>query len=464
MNTTISVICYKSKTLANGKHPLMLRIIQNRKTQYKSLNISVAAKHWDFDKNAPKPKCPHKDLINKIILKTKLEYQQKVLEKKANEEEFTASSLIHEQKDEIKAMTVDDFYKQLINELKEKGQIGNSYAYLSSYDNLKNFMNLGEFAEEATIIVDEVSRTDKSLHFIEANTQEVDFNHLANECITPVFAKDNELTINHAQFIDVITEATQDFFKGETVDSPNIRVSHVIKGRTPEAIHKKANELLESEKNIYYERCAFSIDVPTIYETVEGNKLNLSIVGVRAYNQMNLYSKKSPELFRLAIGFKNQVCCNMYIFTDGYKDDLRVSNVSELYKGALKLFNNFNPAKQIHLLQTLGNTTMSEHQFCQILGRMRLYQCLPTGMQKRLPRMLLTDTQINSVAKSYINNENFGGTGGELNMWKFYNLLTGANKSSYIDSFLDRSLNATEMATGINMALHGDEKYKWFID
>ena len=139
MNTTISVICYKSKTLANGEHPLMLRIIQNRKTQYKSLNISVAAKHWDFDKNAPKPKCPHKDLINKIILKTKLEYQQKVLEKKANAEEFTASSLIHEQKNEIKAMTVDDFYKQIIKELKEKGQIGNSYAYLSSYDNLKNF-------------------------------------------------------------------------------------------------------------------------------------------------------------------------------------------------------------------------------------------------------------------------------------------------------------------------------------
>ena len=45
MNTTISVICYNSKTLANGEHPLMLRIIQNRKTQYKSLNISVAAKH-----------------------------------------------------------------------------------------------------------------------------------------------------------------------------------------------------------------------------------------------------------------------------------------------------------------------------------------------------------------------------------------------------------------------------------
>ena len=324
-------------------------------------------------------------------------------------------------------------------------------------------LNLGQFAEDA-VIVENVSRADKSLHFIEANTQEVEFYHLANECITPVFAKDNELTINHAQFIEAITDATNDFFKGETVDAPNIRVSHVIKGRTPEAIHKKANELLESEKTIYYERCAFSIDVPTIYETVEGNKLNLSIVGVRAYNQMNLYSKKSPELFRLAIGFKNQVCCNMCIFTDGYKDDLRVSNASELYKGAIELFHNFNPAKQIHLLQTLGKTTMSEHQFCQILGRMRLYQCLPVSEQKRLPRMLLTDTQINSVAKSYIHDDNFCGKGGELDMWKFYNLLTGANKSSYIDSFLDRSLNATEMAIGINNALHGDKTYKWFID
>lgn len=324
-------------------------------------------------------------------------------------------------------------------------------------------INLGEYAEEATI-VEEVTRTPKTLHFIEANTFEVDLQHLRNDCITPVFAKDNELTINHAQFIETIQEAVQDFFKGETVDGADVRVSHIIKGRTPDALHKKANELLETDKTIYYERCAFSIDVPTIYQDVNGNRLNLSIVGVRAYNQMNLYSKKVPELFRLAIGFKNQVCCNMCIFSDGYKDDLRVSSTTDLYRAALELFNNYNIAKQIHLMQQLGNTSMTEHQFCQILGKMRLYQCLPTGVQKHLPRMLLTDTQINSVAKAYINDSNFGGESGELNMWNFYNLLTGANKSSYIDSFLDRSLNASEIAVGIDGALHGDEKYKWFID
>ncbi len=277
----------------------------------------------------------------------------------------------------------------------------------------KERMNLGEFAEEATII-EETATPKRVNHFIEANTQEATLQHLKNDCITPVFAKDNELTVNHAAFIETVWEAANSYYNGETIGTPNVRVSHVIKGRIPEAIHKPANQLLESDKTIYYERAAFSIDIPTIYETVEGNKLNLSIVGVRAYNQMNLYSKKVPELFRLAIGFKNQVCCNMCIFTDGYKDDLRVSNTSELYRSALELFNNYNPAKHLHL--------------------------------------------------TYINDENFGSFGNDLNMWKFYNLLTGANKSSYIDSFLDRSLNATEMAVGINAALHGDEHYKWFID
>lgn len=323
-------------------------------------------------------------------------------------------------------------------------------------------LNLGQYAEEAVIVEEEAPKNVK--HFIEANTEEATLNHLQHECITPVFSKDNELTINHAAFIETIQEAASSFFNGETIDTPEIRVSHVIKGRIPEAIRKPANQLLESDKTIYYERAAFSIDIPTIYETVGGNKLNLSIVGVRAYNQMNLYSKKSPEVFRLAIGFKNQVCCNMCIFTNGYKEDLRVSNTSELYRSALELFNNYNPAKHLHLMQQLSNTSMSEHQFCQILGKMRLYQCLPSGYQKSLPRMLLTDTQINSVAKAYINDENFSSFGNDLNMWKFYNLLTGANKSSYIDSFLDRSLNATEMAVGINSALHGDEKYQWFID
>lgn len=324
--------------------------------------------------------------------------------------------------------------------------------------------NFGQFAEDATIISEETTRVKKVNHFIEANTMEIDLQHLQSDCIVPVFSKDNELTISHNAFIETVWEAANTFFTGETIDKPDIRVSHIVKGRIPEAIHKPANQLLESDKTQYFERMMFCFEIPTIYETVEGNKLTLSVGGVRAYNQMNLYSKKTVEKFKVFVGFKNTVCCNLCVYTDGYLGNLEVSSTSDLFRSVLEMFNRYDPAKHIHLMQTLGNSYLTEHQFCQILGKMRLYQCLPQGYQKSVPRLLITDTQINSVAKAYIQDENFGGFGGDLSMWRFYNLLTGANKSSYIDSFLDRSLNATEVAQGINMALHGDERYSWFID
>ena len=324
--------------------------------------------------------------------------------------------------------------------------------------------NFGQFAEDATIVSEETTRVKKVNHFIEANTMEIDLQHLQSDCIVPVFSKDNELTISHNAFIETVWEAANTFFTGETIDKPDIRVSHIVKGRIPEAIHKPANQLLESDKTQYFERMMFCFEVPTIYETVEGNKLTLSIGGVRAYNQMNLYSKKTVERFKVFVGFKNMVCCNLCVYTDGYLGNLEVSSTSDLFRSVLEMFNRYDPAKHIHLMQTLGNSYLTEHQFCQILGKMRLYQCLPQGYQKSVPRLLITDTQINSVAKAYIQDENFGGFGGDLSMWRFYNLLTSANKSSYIDSFLDRSLNATEVAQGINMALHGDERYSWFID
>lgn len=324
--------------------------------------------------------------------------------------------------------------------------------------------NFGQFAEDATIISEETTKVKKVNHFIEANTMEIDLQHLQSDCIVPVFSKDNELTISHNAFIETVWEAANTFFTGETIDEPDIRVSHIVKGRIPEAIHKPANQLLESDKTQYFERMMFCFEVPTIYETVEGNKLTLSIGGVRAYNQMNLYSKKTVERFKVFVGFKNMVCCNLCVYTDGYLGNLEVSSTNDLFRSVLEMFNHYDPAKHIHLMQTLGNSYLTEHQFAQILGKMRLYQCLPQGYQKSIPRLLITDTQINSVAKAYIQDENFSGFGNDLSMWRFYNLLTGANKSSYIDSFLDRSLNATEVAQGINMALHGDERYSWFID
>ena len=54
MATTVNVLCYKSKTLSNGEHPLMIRICKDGKKKYVSLGVSVKAEHWNFEKNVPK--------------------------------------------------------------------------------------------------------------------------------------------------------------------------------------------------------------------------------------------------------------------------------------------------------------------------------------------------------------------------------------------------------------------------
>ena len=303
------------------------------------------------------------------------------------------------------------------------------------------------------------------LPFIEANTKEVTIEHLKNDCVVPVFSKDNEITISHPSFIETVWEAANRVFPNETIECPAIRVSHVIKGRTPEAIHKPVKDLLETDKTIYYERMMFCFEVPTIHEDIMGNRLNLTIGGVRAYNHENLYSKKGVEKFKVFIGFKNMVCCNMCVSTDGYKSELKVMSINDLFNSAMQLFQEYNISKHLYYMSALKESYMTEQQFAQFLGKSRLYQYLPTEQKRRLPQMLMTDTQINLVAKAYYNDDNFAlpDNSIEISMWNVYNLLTGANKSSYIDNFLDRAYNATQLAEGLNKALYGESEYSWFI-
>lgn len=308
-------------------------------------------------------------------------------------------------------------------------------------------------------------RMEKRLPFIESNTKEVTLEHLRDECVVPVFSKDNEITISHPNFIESVWDAASQVFPNESIEEPSIRVSHVIKGRIPEAIHKPVNQLLESDKTIYYERMMFCFEIPTIHEDIAGNRLNLTIGGVRSYNHENLYSKKGVEKFKVFIGFKNLVCCNMCVSTDGFKSELKVMGVDDLLTSVIQLFQGYNISKHLYYMNAYRGSYMTEHQFCQFLGKSRLYQYLPSIEKKKLPSMLMTDTQIGLVAKAYYSDENFALPSNQdsISMWNVYNMLTGANKSSYIDNFLDRSLNVTMLTEGLSKALIGDNEYSWFL-
>ena len=300
--------------------------------------------------------------------------------------------------------------------------------------------------------------------FIEANTKEVSLSSLKNDCIIPVFSKDNEKTLAHQEFIEIAQDCVSKVFPHHTIQEPEVRVSHQIKGRTADAIYKPVKELLDHEKTQYFERMAFIIRIPSITENINGNDVALTVGGVRAYNQENLYNRKTYEKFKFFVGFQNLVCCNLCISTDGYQDEMRIGNYSELQSKVLDLIQNYNAQSHLEQMKQLSQQNLTEQQFAQLIGRARLYHYLPKEEKLQIPELLLNDGQISTVAKDYYLDDSFcRNENGDINLWNVYNLFTGANKSSYIDSFLSRNVNAFDFSEGLANAINGDSKHRWFL-
>jgi len=291
--------------------------------------------------------------------------------------------------------------------------------------------------------------------FIEANTLDVSLEEIRDNHIIPVFVKDNEPLISHAEFIEATLNLTKDVFHGEHILDPSVRVSHPIKGRVPDAKDKPAHQLMEWEKTIYYERMAFIIEVPSIQDTVDGNPLSLTIGGVKAYNQDNLYSRGvSEQHFKVFVGFKNQVCTNLCVWTDGYMGELRVKHLGQLQASIRTLLHGYNKNYHLMNLKKLSEYSISDTQFAHLVGRCRMYPHLPADLKADIPPLLFGDQQIGTVVRDYYKDDSFcRDSKGNINLWRLYNLFTGANKSTYIDSFLDRSVSAFSLIEHIRNAV-----------
>ena len=154
----------------------------------------------------------------------------------------------------------------------------------------------------------------------------------------------------------------------------------------------------------------------------------------------------------------------MCISTDGFKSELKVTSIVELENKIKNILVDYSSSRHLEKMQDLMNYSLNEKQFAQLIGKSRLYNHLPKAERIQLPELLLNDNHFNTIAKDYFNDKSFcKNKDGTINLWNVYNLLTGANKSSYIDTFLDRGLNAFGFVEGVSKAINGDSQYRWFL-
>lgn len=137
----LTIICYKSKTYADGTCPIMIRICKDGKRKYQSLGITVHPDNWDFKENRPKENCPHAAEIMMIIQNKEYELKKTVLNKKIEGKDFTAYSLLHnETHKSTLPNNVEIVYRHYITELENQGRLRYAGMYKVSLNSFIKIM------------------------------------------------------------------------------------------------------------------------------------------------------------------------------------------------------------------------------------------------------------------------------------------------------------------------------------
>jgi hypothetical protein len=160
------------------------------------------------------------------------------------------------------------------------------------------------------------------------------------------------------------------------------------------------------------------------------------------------------EKFKAFIGFTNKVCTNLCVSTDGFSNEIRIASINELEGQMKSLFSNYNSANHLNKMRKMSNYKLSQRQFAHLLGKLRMYQHLDKQEKEMVFPVAINDSQINNIARDYYQCPHFSkSSDGSIDLWKLYNLFTEANKSSYIDSNLERSVNAYELINNLGNSM-----------
>ncbi len=136
----IAVILYKSKILADGSHPLMVRVSQLKTRKYLSTGLSCPAAWWDFQKNEPRRNHPDRKLLETVLAQKKATYHTKLLELESEQKTISIQQLvqaIEEPKQDNQGLF--PFLAEVIKSLVERSKLGRARLYNRLQTSLQEF-------------------------------------------------------------------------------------------------------------------------------------------------------------------------------------------------------------------------------------------------------------------------------------------------------------------------------------
>ena len=142
---SIDVVLFASKILKNGEHPIMVRLIKDRKAKYISTGESCSKALWDDKKNLPSKKHPlSKEMVIKIE-KVKTEAKRLLMKLEDEQSDFSSEEFTKKLKNQSRKTTVIQFLDEVIAELIKADKIGNANVHKNLRNVILRFRNKKDF-------------------------------------------------------------------------------------------------------------------------------------------------------------------------------------------------------------------------------------------------------------------------------------------------------------------------------
>lgn len=147
MVTKVNVVLFKSKTLKNGEHPVMLCVSKGGDRRYVSLGVSCPISLWDAQKGLPRKKHPLYTEIVALINRARTETSREVLTLEVESQTYTLNQLqtVNRPLEEIHPVKVLAYCRQIEKRLMIAGRVGYGKVFRFTGNSLETFQGGKDF-------------------------------------------------------------------------------------------------------------------------------------------------------------------------------------------------------------------------------------------------------------------------------------------------------------------------------
>jgi integrase/recombinase XerD len=146
---TARVLLYRSKTLSNGEHPIMICLTKNGQRRYLSTGLNCHPDLWDSKNNTPTRKHPIQKDIDIFIGEKLNQVKRRILQVESEEEDIPLDTLVNSLKRDVtKNNLLSDYLDESIDRMRRNGKIESANILQSTRNAWSRFFKSENFSFE----------------------------------------------------------------------------------------------------------------------------------------------------------------------------------------------------------------------------------------------------------------------------------------------------------------------------